>query len=400
MRALVTIVACSLAWSCSKDPTDPPPNGADRKALLASIGEHAILRTYRAFVEEANELESATSALRIALEAGAADVSAERSAAQSAWRSAMSVWQEAELFQLGPAGASAKRVMGAQDLRDQIYSYPTVNSCRVDQEIVAKEYESPTFFQTALVNVYGLDAIEYLLFYGDADNTCPPQVAINQGPWDELGEVEVVKRRAAYAHAASVDLVRIAEKLRGAWEPTGENFLGQLANAGESGSIYGTAQEALDELFAAMFYLDLETKDMKLARPAGISPECQSETCPEALESPWSDHSKENVLANLRGFEKVFLGGPPEEAETRTGFDDLLGDIGTRDLASSMVKHVAAAKASVESMPGSMRDALVANPASVEAAHAAVKVLTDELKTRFVTVLNLRVPDEGAADND
>src|SRR5688500_9338027 len=95
MRSLAATVVCSLAWSCIKEPgMNMPPDGADRKALLASVSEHAILGTYRAFVDEARALEAATSALRSSLEGGAADVSEERAAARAAWRSAMSVWQE------------------------------------------------------------------------------------------------------------------------------------------------------------------------------------------------------------------------------------------------------------------------------------------------------------------
>ena len=36
----------------------------------------------------------------------------------------------------------------------------------------------------------------------------------------------------------------------------------------------------------------------------------------------------------------------------------------------------------------------------VRSAHAAVRAFTDDLKTQFVTILSLNVPQEGAGDND
>jgi len=54
----------------------------------------------------------------------------------------------------------------------------------------------------------------------------------------------------------------------------------------------------------------------------------------------------------------------------------------------------------VEATPGTLEAAVEANPEQVMAAHAAVKGVTDLIKTQLVTVLNLRVPQEGASDND
>ena len=55
-----------------------------------------------------------------------------------------------------------------------------------------------------------------------------------------------------------------------AWSPTGGNFIEELTNPGRSGAVYGSAQEGLNAVSDAMFYLEKETKDMKLAKPLGI----------------------------------------------------------------------------------------------------------------------------------
>jgi len=385
----------ALLLSCVDGGTNP--DNFDRKPLLANLGEHVILPTYRAFTQRAEALEAATTSLVAAV--GTPDEAARRQTARGAWRDAMGVWQEAELMQVGPAG-TAGSMTGGESLRDNLYSWPTVNTCRVDQELVARSYENPGFFGTALVNVYGLAAIEYLLFVDAPENSCPPQVTINtNGSWNALGTAEVTRRRAAYARAASAYLATRARELTDRWEPGKGNFLAQLSTAGQSGSVYETARQAGDELFAAMFYLDLKTKDEKLAVPSGLDPACATQTCPAALESRFARHSKENVLANLRAFRKLLVGNAPGEAD-RPGFDDWLVFRGSPQVAEQLVANTDAAIQKLQAIPGTLEESLAADPAQVRDAHAAIKAITDILKTQFASVLNLRVPGEGAADND
>ena len=47
-----------------------------------------------------------------------------------------------------------------------------------------------------------------------------------------------------------------------------------------------------------------------------------------------------------------------------------------------------------------LQDAIVEQPADVEALHAAVKRVADALKGDIATVLTLQIPAEAAGDND
>src|SRR5690606_29393153 len=103
-----------------------------------------------------------------------------------AWREAMVLWQRAELTQLGPTGLMGS-VLAGEDLRDEIYSWPLVNPCRIDQELVAKSYEDTDQLASALINLRGLDALEYLLFHDGPGNACAATVSINKdGSWDAI----------------------------------------------------------------------------------------------------------------------------------------------------------------------------------------------------------------------
>jgi predicted lipoprotein len=377
--------------------TAPPDAGVDtlaarKREILGHLGETIFLPTYRELATAAAALESATAAFE-------ADPSDDhRAAAQQTWRDAMALWQQAELFQLGPAGASGDMgVIGGRDLRSEVYAFPLTNACRVDQETVAADFEDPDVFATELVNVRGLGALEYLLFVEGTSNACTELSPINaEGTWAALGEAEIRARRSRYAHTVAVLVRRQADALVEAWSPEGGDFVGALASAGESGSIYPTARRALNDLVGGMLYLDTMTKDMKLGEPAGLV-RCTAETCPEELETRWARVGKENVLTNLRAFERIFLGASPDT--DAPGLDDLLIEIGAEGLADRLRVAIASAITAVEAVPGALEDAISTDRAALQAAFDAIAQVVMLFKMELVTTLDIELPSN-FGDND
>jgi len=295
-------------------------------------------------------------------------------------------------MQFGPSGSSLT-VMGGSDLRARIYSWPILNLCLVDQQTVQDGYDDPDVLEGTPGTPIGLGAIEYLVFTDSLENNCLPDSPINQeGTWDDMIDM-VPQRRLDYAASLGTLVRRRADELVAAWSPDGGNYIEEFTNPGRSGAVYGSAQEGLNAVSDAMFYLDKETKDMKLGEPLGIT-DCDASQCPEAIESPWAEASKENVLANLIGFQILFLGAEP--GTDALGFDDLLVDMGASDVAADMAQATEAAISATEAVPGSFVEALEQDPASMEAAHSAIQVLTDLLKTDFVSVLELELPADPA----
>ena len=169
-RYVVAFAAALAVAGCDEDGAtvvDAGPEELGRRgaavALSGIVGAHL-----EAFAAAADALDAAVTAYA----GGAAP-----SDAQGAWRAAALAWQAVEVMQVGPLAKGT--APGAQGLRDEIYSWPTVSPCRVDQEVVTERYADPGFFDAAVVNVYGLDALEYLLFRADAGNACDRQVRIN-----------------------------------------------------------------------------------------------------------------------------------------------------------------------------------------------------------------------------
>jgi len=380
-------------------PKTETPEGFDRRVLLRSIADQVVLPQARDFVVKADALALATSALSDGAAAGD-DTTRARAEARSAWVSAMDAWQLLEPIQVGPAGKPSDTI-GGLALRDEIYAWPEQNDCAIDIAIDKNEFGAEGWFDRQLVFLKGLRAIEYVLFREDDGNACAGPAVINEsGSWAALGAPEIRKRRAAYAHRAARAVAAKALALRTAWEATGGDFAGKLSTAGAAGSPYLDAKEALDEVFAALFYADHDTKTAKLADPSGISEKCTTGTCPALLESRWSKRGKENLVANIEGIRRVVLGGPPDAKAANAGFDDFLAASNAGTLAADMDAALVNAIAKVQAIEGPMEEALSARFDQVSAAHDAVKGFTDLFKSQFVTTLNLAVPLEAQGDND
>lgn len=391
IRKITVIAAALLATGCGGVRTEP--GGDERRAVLTAIGTDVIVPTLEGFVAEAQALEQATAAYATARAGGPA--AAELAAARAAFRVAFVRWQRAEVLQVGPAGPTGT-MTGGLSLRDGLYSWATVNTCRVDTHLVDRAWEAPGFFDTALVTSTGLDVVEYLLFGESSANTCDATSPINvNGTWAALSADELALRRASYAKAAATHVVSQAQRLSSAWKDGG--FLKSFSTAGLAGSPFPTAQEALDQLFAALFYIDWILKDDKLANPAGLTITCLDMACPALAEAVPSGLSREALVENLTAAKAVMQGG---FAGGGRGFDALLAARGAQPLADQMVVALDGAIASVATLTVPVDQAVVTQLDDVKAVHAKVKAFTDLLKSQFVTVLNLRVPQEGAGDND
>ena len=359
-----------------------------KAALLEAVADCTIDR-YRDFQTHAQSLRDASSAY--AANRSEANAAANR----DAWIAAMASWEEAEVFRYGPAARVPEP--GAQDLRDHIYAWPLVSRCKIEEQIVSQAHATPGFPQT-LINGRSMTAFEYLLFYGGTDNACSQFSEINaDGTWAALSADALAQRKAEYAAAVASDVLARANTLVQAWEPAGGNFRDQVALAGAGSATYPLDQDALNAVSDAMFYVEKELKDFKLGKPLGLI-ECPTPTCPQAVESPYARISTAHMGANLAGFRRLFQGC--ESFGTGLGFDDWLRAVGAGDLADRMLDALAGAQAAVDALSPPMEEAIVSDPAKVMVVHAAVKKLTDLLKTEFITVLNLELPKSAQGDND
>ncbi len=370
-------------------PPDPDTGVPFTKAgLLTAIADCAV--------EHFADVEAKVRALRDAAHTFETDrTDAKASAAKTAWLDAMASFEEAEVFRFGPGGNPP--LPGAKSFRDSLYAWPHQNRCKVDEQIVAKTYAAPNF-ATTLVTGRGLAALEYLIFYGGNDNGCSSLSALNsQGTWAAVSPLELSIRKAAYAAVASDDALATATSLSNAWLKTAGNFHAQLATAGAGSVVYATQQDAFNSINDGLFYVEIEVKDLKVGRPAGIF-ECENATCPDAVESPYARASTAHIHNNLVGFRKMLQGCGKDYGGL--GFDDWLRDVGAGDLADRMLSATVASQSAIDALNPPLEQALVTDIAKVQSLHATLRGITDPLKTEFVTVLNLELPKTAEGDND
>lgn len=396
--ALALAAAVATVAACSSSETSPPPDDTSADGVELPDGRvftrAALLEDVALCIgAQTTDLAGATATLRAAVRAAEADPS-RRSEAQAAWIAAMDVLQRLEVAQVGPA--AIKTQLGGQALRDQIYAWPLTSACQVAENLVSRGWESGDFDE-ALINVRGLATLEQLLFQPVAENGCPEGHAMNtDGSWAGLGDDELAARRAAYAVAVADDIHLRAEELRTAWDPGGGDFTGELAGAGSGSRTFARESLALNAISDALFYLEYATKDLKVARPAGLTG-CDAATCPDLVESPWGARSKEHVRANLIGFRRLFDGC----SEGDLGFDEYLIAAGAPDLGASILQAVDGALAAIDAIEeADLPEALVSDPVSVVALHASLKQITDLLRTQFLSVLDLEIPRRVEGDND
>lgn len=388
LPAAVLAVAVS---GCSDKPTRPdvPSDGFDRRAMLQHLSANVLLPIQAAFDAKAAALPGAIEAYCDALDQ--ANAVAARVQLDSAWSDAIDAWQYAEAVLVGPAA------MNMKDLRVKIYAWPLVAPCGLDRDTVVRWTDPASYIVAEQPpNERSLAAIEYLLFNTATSHTCPLEPA----GWSALGH-DIPRARCRLAAALAHDVAVRGAELHTAWRSDGGNYVGELGLAGDTGSTIATAQEAVNLISDGLFFVDRTVKDMKLAEPAGIAANvCNAvqTPCLQEVELRYSDRLSFAIRANLRALSQAFTG----RVSTTDGpsFDDFLRAVGHPELADRMTASLDAAIAAADALPDSFVTALQTSYPAVVATHAAVTAFTNDLKSQFLTVLALDIPDDVAADND
>lgn len=381
-----------LAFGCGGGGTSTPDaiaDNFDRNALLAHLANDVLVPIYATFETRAAALPPAITAYCDALDAGAPGATLD--AARAAWRDAIDTWERAEAVLVGPAAMDNKA------LRDRVYAWPLLAPCDVDKD-VASRWANPASYdlQAKLQRQRSLLAIEYLLFPETDMHNC----AITPPGWDALG-ADLPRARCRLAEVLATDVAAAATELHAAWRPDGGNYAAQLATAGSSGSSLPSAHEAVNVVSDSFFYVDRMVKDMKLGEAAGISVNAcgtVQQPCVREVELRYADRATFAIRANLATLREAVSG--TTVAGEGIGFDDFLIAVGQPELATSMLADLDAAVAKANALPDSFLTGLSANYAAIVDMHTAVREFTNDLKSQFLTVLALDIPDDVASDND
>lgn len=394
---LAFLIGLSLLTGCNESTSssqgagygegDDVETGFNEKALVRNLTD-LITTAIDAFAEHSQTLEqNVTGYCQVLSASGSA--TEELSLARSTWQDNMVLWQQVDMMQVGPLLDTEGK------LRNDIYSWPDIYTCGVDFDTMyyqAGEFNGEPYDITERRgNRKGLYALEYLLFNESSEHSC---IASTPDNWNDFTPAEIAVARCEYAEAVAGDIIRNAGILVEEW--SGDNgFIHQLNNAGTELSSIESTHDAVNLLSDAMFYLDSITKDAKLATPLGlVANSCGAQACPQDVESPYANHSIENIIENLNGFEQFFTGGDG------IGFVDYLEYVGDTETANAMAAAINAAQEQLALYQENLAETLVSDEAQVEQTHQNVKAITDDLKTDFIQSLALELPQTSAGDND
>jgi uncharacterized protein len=383
-------LADTITRECGPRPSAMAP--FSNRAWLASVAQCAQRAYCEINVHERDLLERTRALASSPTDQARAD-------AQRAWRDTNASVQRAELFRFGPAAPSMEP--GGRNLRAQIYTFPAIDRCLVDEQLVNQAYAQPTFASSSEIG-RGLAALESLLFFEGVTNGCSPISNINRnGSWSALASMpeELAKRRRDYAARAAMEVAGAAQALVDAWDPSKGNFTRTWSEPA-AGQAIPSEQVAINALGYALFYVDRELKDTKLGLLVpGLTAECP-EGCPERAEAPLARVSTDNVVQNLAGFRALFEGCG--DNNTGLGVDDALRALGPagESLASRMLAALTNAERVARTLSPPLESAAVQDPAKVEALYRAIKGITDLLKTEMVTLLDIELPMAAEGDND
>lgn len=254
-----------------------------RQQVLTELGDTVILPTYRRFLGRTLELEQAAETL------WQTPNPATLAQARQAWRRARQPWKQGEAFRFGPTEDLQLRIRTKVD-------WSPIRGDRIEAVIAADDPLTPEFIDTLGTNRRGFLALEYLWF----DATLSED-AILQRLTGSDGE-----RRRRLAWAIAGDLVVQAGKLVAAWEPSGNDYLGEFSRAGFGSLSYPRVSDAVDELVGAVVLLASTVEENKLGRPFGLKSD--GEPRPESVEAPASGNSLADIADNLQSIANVYLG--------------------------------------------------------------------------------------------
>lgn len=391
MRIALALVLSATACGGGSSPQIDAamPDGFDRSQLLDHLANQVLLPLQIEFAAAAALVAPAITAYCDALDRGAAGTTLD--VARGAWAAALDAWEAADALLVGPAA------MDSRALRDRIYGWPLLSTCSLDRD-TASSFADPASYVVAskLVNARSLAAIEYLLYATQATHSCASAPA----GWDALG-AELPRARCRLAVAIANDVSASAGTLATAWRSDGGNYVAQLALAGRPGSAIATAQDGVNRVSDALFYVDSMVKDMKLAEAAGIAVNACGTVdtpCEREVELRYADRATAAIRINLGTLRTAFTGATA--SGEGPGFDDFLIALGHPEVAARMRGKLDDAVAAAGALPDSFLAALTSDYAKVLATHRAVTLFTDDLKSQFLTLLSLEIPDDVATDND
>lgn len=393
---LVCVVSCGGGSNSPADasdngdtPSETPENPAgqfDQEAAIRSISA-GVAAEFKQLSTDARLFDTAINEF---CSQAPDDSPQQEASAKAAFGSLMASVQRTQLYQFGPPNED--------DLGAQVYSWPLSSACQIDIKLA-----NDALALSLAVDRRGVDALEYLLHVpAEANHSCPDDVVQTHPELLQFNSLPVedkTARRCQLMQVVAADVAANTQTLDDAWDVQSGNHVDTLLAA-------PNRTQTLNLITDALFYLEKVVKENKLDAPLGggitnTLSECGiGNLCPQAVESPHSRLSRENLINNLEAFRFLFLGGS-DTGGLNTGFDTWLALSGEASLADSMLSNINQALQLLNALPTSLYEAIDTDPDAVNAVlNGPIQALSSQMKFQFVQALGLRLPRGTQSDTD
>jgi predicted lipoprotein len=290
-------------------------------------------------------------------------------AAQTAWAAARVPWKHSEMVRFGPV----------EDLRlgTAIDFWPARPDTIESAITSAPDPITAEHIASLGTSSKGMPALEYLIFDPNGGNS-----AILAS----LGGVDAAAlRRCAYARAVAETFANDATALEAAWSPTGGGFVNQVANAGTGSTTFTSGQNAIGVVVNLLNAALQAGNENKLTAPLGLN---TGSPDPSIVESPYSDHSRDDLIENLHGVEEIYYGRHGDK--TGQGLTVLV-TARSAAIDTAVKQTLTDAQSKVSAIPQPLRLSVTAQPDSAIAAHAAIRALRIRLSVDVASVLGISI---------
>jgi predicted lipoprotein len=331
----------------------------DQEGMLQSLGSDVIIPGYESFSEQ-------TDALVVSARAFCDSPTTPRlGELQSQWKESRNRWKRMDAINFGPYAEAPWR------LGPKIDSWP-VRESTVDENLAGEDPLNLETVRALGAASRGLPAMEYLIF-----DPAGSGVALAKFEGSDGG------RRCDYVIALAEDLRESAEAMVEAWSPDGDDYLGALLASGEPGAPFMSIRDASNEIVNRMVFLVENIMRLKVAKPLGL--ESGGEPRPDEVESPYSDHSLEDILANLDGLESIYRGRYGDRRGV--GIQSWLR-WGSAPIDIEMIAAMITARSAVEDISEPLSRAVEIEPALVQTAYDQLRALRNTIGVDVINGLS------------
>ncbi|WP_147383288.1 imelysin family protein [Pontibacter oryzae] len=356
--SLVALASAALLSSCSSsDGESAPADTYDRDAMVAHYADNLIIPAYATFSAKAEAMHTAINAF------AATPTAVNLQAARAAYLDAYTAWQDASVFEFGPASD--------QLLRTNLNIYPT-SSAEIEANITAGTYDLQA---AANLDAKGFPALDYLL-YNAADATLLEQYT---------NAANAAKRKKYLQDVSALIKQRAAATYQG-WTNGGYTSTFKQAKGTAVGSAIGSLVNELNQ--------DIDnTKRNKIGFPSGRF--SQGTTLPDRVEAYYSQSFSLELLKRSIKAEKAVFMGMTTNGTNGPGLDDYLDYVkapyGQGLLSDAIEQQFDAALAAVNAIQEPLVQAVNTQPQAVTKAYDELQKLIVLTKTDMPSALGVTI---------